>query len=146
MRSIIFRFAVVIVLLAPSLSFAHVAFYIENELMEEIISTAHKFEKAIEVRNFKVAKEQLELLFPMMKKEIKSVKKDLHLMEKEGDQQSAEALGQSMARKLEIESALQGIVEGSSAALRVQSDRALQLVQEYLNMVDHTQLLLTPNN
>ena len=40
----------------------------DNNVVEDIRSSADSFGKAIDVRNYKVAKEQLDLLFPLRKK------------------------------------------------------------------------------
>jgi uncharacterized membrane protein (DUF106 family) len=146
MKSYRLNLLVVIALLASFLVSNPAQAYIEGELLEEMKNASSKFEKAISVRNFKVAKEQLEILYPLMKKEIKLYKKEIHSLEKEGETQVVEDMKIVLARKMEIDESLHTISTGSSASLRVQADNALKLVKEYMDMVDDSRLLLSSND
>lgn len=146
MKSVIMKtFLILVILTAFSFDMKE-NIYLEDELLEEIKQTSVKFEKAVSVRNFKSAQEQLDILFPLIKKEIKESKKELHNLEKSQDVSAAQEMQLSIERKLEIEASLMQISSGSSASLRVQSDNAVLLVKEYIKMLDATKMLITSNN
>jgi hypothetical protein len=118
----------------------------DESLIDDIKLSASSFEKAIEQRNFKLAKEHLDVLFPLMKKELKLAKKQMHDAEKQGESAKASKLGESLERKIEIHDQLHVIVEASSAALRVKADDAQALVTEYIDLLAEKEQLLSSNN
>jgi hypothetical protein len=118
----------------------------ENELLEAIQEKMGSIESALEVRNFKDAKEQFEDLMPLMKKEMKSKKKSIHLLEKEGESAQATELQKTLDRTVEIQEQLSSLLGGSSAALRAKSTDAKSLIKEYQGLLVNDLKLLSSNN
>ena len=141
----IFKHTLAVLLLA-FLSQQVIAKDTDDTLHEDIKSAAETFEKAIDQRNFKVAKEQLDVLFPLMKKEFKEAKKQIHAFEKDADLVSAGLLQKSLDRKVEIHDQLHSLVEASSASLRVQAEDAKALVLEYKELLEAKIQLLSSLN
>ena len=139
-------------ILSFSLMFSGMSFGIndfketDETLIVEIKKSATALENALDQRNFKVAKEQLSVLYPLMKKEFKQAKKQIHEFEKERSSADAEKLQNSLERKIQIHDRLHSLSEASSASLRVQADDAKALVREYMNLLEERQQLLSSLN
>ena len=106
---------------------------VNEEESFEILSK--KLEKAIEIRNFHVARETIEELMPLMKKELKEDKKILSELKKESSpEQDADSFEKNLKRKTELYESLKDLVEVSPAALRVKSEVIRKQVQEFIDL------------
>lgn len=118
----------------------------DDKLIDDIKAYAQSFEKALDVPNYKAAKESLDELFPLLKKELKMAKKQVHDVEKEGDAEMAAQLENDLKRKEEIHDKLHSIVDASSAGLRVKADAVRALVSEYVELLATSDQLVSSNN
>jgi nucleoid DNA-binding protein len=83
---------------------------------------AEQLTKAVEVRNFQSAREIMDKMFPLMKKELKEDKKRLaELLKKENPEVSHREFKYQYDRKKEVLEFVKEVVESSPAALRVKS-------------------------
>ncbi|MFT6883076.1 MAG: hypothetical protein ACJAVY_001878 [Marinoscillum sp.] len=99
----------------------------------EVLST--KLDKAIEQRNFHVAREAIEELLPLMKEEIKKDKKTLASLKKTNEPEiDPEAFEIKLNRKSELFESLKASVDISPAALRVKSEEIKKEVDEFVRL------------
>lgn len=117
----------------------------DDTLLEDIKTSSELFENALEVKNYKEAKEHLEVLFPLLKKELKLAKKHIQELKKTGESAQAKTEGKKLKRKGEINDKLHSIVEASSAALRVKADYVRSLVNEYNDLLEEQKQLVSSN-
>jgi predicted negative regulator of RcsB-dependent stress response len=96
-------------------------------------------EEAIEQRNFHNAKEILEELFPLIKKDIKKSKKHLATLKKVDDPEfNPEIFEANLDRKGDLYHSIKSISEATSAAFRVKADDLMAMVDEYHKLVDNS--------
>lgn len=119
---------------------------LDDKLIEDIKGFAESFKKAMDVRNYAEAKEALDELFPLIKKEMKLTKKEVSFLEKSGEQEAAKAMEEALDRKTEIHDQLHAIVDESSAGLRARADNVVTLVSEYIDLLEENQKLVSSNN
>ncbi len=119
---------------------------LDDKLIEDIKGFAASFEKAMDVRNYAEAKEALDELFPLIKKEMKLAKKEVGLLEKSGEQEAAKAVDEALDRKTEIHDQLHAMVDASTAGLRARADNVMSLVSEYIELLEENQKLVSSNN
>ncbi len=103
----------------------------ENESIQELSS---QLKEAMEVRNFKMAKDILHDMIPLMKKEIKESNKLIGKAEK-GMDVGIEDLGtfkKELQEKERILDYTQRIMNISSAALRASSNELMAKIDEYV--------------
>jgi|GEM_PF-1232182 nucleoid DNA-binding protein len=96
----------------------------ENKGTQEagIAILAEQLVKAVEVRNFQSAREIMDKMFPLMKKELKEDKKRLaELLKEENPDVSHREFKYQYDRKKEVLEFVKEVVESSPAALRVKS-------------------------
>lgn len=117
----------------------------EETLIEEIRQAADSFQVAMEIRNYKVAHEQLDVLFPLMKRELKVVKKRIGELQKSGGEVAAKQMQKDYDRKEEIMNLLASIESSSNVALRVKSDDMKALVNEYVDLLIEEEHLVALN-
>jgi hypothetical protein len=118
----------------------------DDKLIDDIKAYADSFEKALDIPNYRAAKESLDELFPLLKKEMKMAKKQINEVEKEGDAEMAAQLENDLKRKEEIHEKLHSIVDASSAGLRVRADAVRALVSEYVDLLATPDKLVSSNN
>ena len=118
----------------------------DDELIAEIKLSADSFEKAVEKRNFKEAKEHLEALFPLIKKEMKQSKKYINELEKSGQKSAAKEIKATLKQKTEIHDKLHGIVDVSTAALRGRATAVSTLVKDYIDLLPKDDQLVSAND
>ncbi len=117
----------------------------DDKLIEDIKGFAESFEKAMEARNYAEAKDALDELFPLIKKEMKLAKKEVGLLEKSGEQEAAKAVDEALDRKTEIHDQLHAMVDASTAGLRARADNVMSLVSEYIELLEENQKLVSSN-
>lgn len=118
----------------------------DDSLKEEIKEASDSLNAALQEKNYKVAKQALDLLFPLMKKDIKLSKKEVADLKKSGEKQASKQLAGDLKRKEDIHDLLHAMVDSSSAGLRVKSNTVKLLVEEYLELLDEQEQLLSANN
>lgn len=118
---------------------------VDDTLFEEIKMSADSFEIAVEQNNFRAAKEQLDVLLPLIKKELKVAKKRMTDFQKAGDKALAKEEKIRLKRKNEIHDHIHAIVDESAAGLRVKAKSLTSLVQEYVNLLPDDAQLVTSN-
>lgn len=118
----------------------------DETLVEQIKMSADSFDIALEQRNFKLAKEHLEMIFPLIKKELKASKKQLHEFEKSGEKAKVKELKAALKQKTQIHAKLHAIVDNSSAALRVRSRDIQTLIADYVALLPADEQLVSAND
>ena len=91
----------------------------------------HELELAVDKQNFKIAKQSIYELVPLMKDDIKYTKKAIGVEKKAKNDQALDNLKTKLARKMEIYDQLDHILHVSPAALRVEAKKAVALVEEF---------------
>ncbi len=103
---------------------------------EEFIEAKNDLNLAIEDRNFKLAKDVIQNLFPLMEDEVKKNKKSLSKLRKEGSEEEVSAYRESLDRKTELVKSMKHLVDASPAALRAKAPSVLKMVQEFGELMD----------
>lgn len=94
-----------------------------------------KLHKAMEVRNFHVARETIEELMPLMKQQLKEDKKTLSVLKKADEPEiDPKTFEKNYKRKTELYESLKKLVNVSPAALRVKSDLIKKEVKEFIDL------------
>jgi len=107
----------------------------DGEDKESFEKLSDKLDRAIEARDFHVAREAIEELIPMMKDELKKHKKLLSGLKKEDSPDAdPEEYARKLERKTELYESLKDLVDISPAALRVKSERIQSDVQEFIDL------------
>ena len=89
-------------------------------------------ESALEQRNFLQARGILDELYPLMKKEIKTRKKQLaHARKNELSPEEVSSLTENLVKKIHLFDIMKTLDETSSSALRVRSDHFKNMIEEY---------------
>ena len=117
-----------------------------TDLIEGIKVSADSFGIAVEIRNFKMAKDQLNAFFPLIKKEMKLAKKRYTELQKAGEKAEAKEEKIRLKRKEQIFDQLHAIVDVSPAALRVRSMNVKALVDEYVTLLPEETKLVSSSN
>ncbi|MCG8379680.1 MAG: hypothetical protein MI865_09430 [Proteobacteria bacterium] len=95
-----------------------------------------ELDQAIENRNFQEAKQILNELFPIMKKDIKDSKKRLSQLQKATDSdEDLSKFSKILSEKEDLVKSMQSLVKVSPAALRAQSDRFVKMIRDYDNLI-----------
>ena len=118
--------AVFILILVTTLSFAFGAIPTETYLKAKDELTT-----AVKNRNFAHAKEVLHELMPIMKEDIKDLKKEFSSSKSTLAEEDLEELATVIDRKKEIYSQLHHLMNVSPAALRVKAEKVVTLVVEF---------------
>ena len=94
-----------------------------------------KLHKAMEVRNFHVARETIEELMPLMKQQLKEDKKTLSSLKKSEEPEiNPKSFEKDLERKTELYESLKKLIDASPAALRVKSETIKQEVEEFIDL------------
>ena len=117
----------------------------DDALIESIRASADSLEKALNTRNYKEARETLDILFPLFKREMKLAKKQASELKKAGSKAEAKSIESTLKRKEEITDKLHAMVDSSSAGLRIKANNVKTLVNEYVQLLEGDEALLTSN-
>lgn len=99
---------------------------------DEIELIVDNLESAFDNRNFKVVKEELQKLVPIMKEDIKGSKKDLHALEKSDNPPiDPSEYAEMLNRKHEIYDSVKDLMDVSPAAIRARSTMVIEMIKEY---------------
>lgn len=106
---------------------------------EENIETLYdQLEKAVDTRRFDTAKEAVNKMLPLMKKDIRDGKKILSGWDK--DESMAEINKNIFASHLiiknEIYTSTKGLINSSPAAIRVKGKQLVDMINEYISLVN----------
>lgn len=126
-------------------SYAEAAEKSDAALVVEIMEATDSLNAALEIRNYKIAKQALDMLFPLMKKEMKLAKKQVSELKKSGEKAESKRVANLLKKKEAIHDKLHAMVDESSAGLRVKSLAVKTLVQEYVGLLDEDKKLISSN-
>ena len=123
------QFFAFLLLLGVSMPYTLLAF---DALPSETYTKAKdELTTAVKNRNFAHAKEVLHELMPIMKEDIKALKKEFSTSKTSMAEENLEEFALVIDRKKEIYSQLHHLMNVSPAALRVESQKVLLLVDEF---------------
>lgn len=101
------------------------------------VALADQLNQAIEARNFSDARETIEQLLPLMKKELKESKKILTTLQKAENPETDPALYvEAFNKKSQIYDALKEVSDGSVAALRAKSEQIKRDIGEFVALIE----------
>ncbi|MEQ8238244.1 MAG: hypothetical protein RIA69_03485 [Cyclobacteriaceae bacterium] len=114
------------------------ASYANNQQGDSSIpALVEELNEAVEVRNFHSAREIMDKLFPLMKKELKADKKRLsELTKEENPEMSPEEFKSNYDRKMEVLEFVEQLLNSSPAALRVKSKTMISEIGTFVKLLN----------
>ena len=105
---------------------------------EGIQSLFGKLEKAVNGRHFENAKEAVNKMLPLMKKDIKEGKKMLSSWDKGVNKSKLDkqTFASQLVTKNEIYTSTKALINSSPAAIRVKGKKLVDLLNEYMTLVN----------
>lgn len=112
--------------------------YADNQQDESrILVLAQELNKAVEVRNFHSAREIMDKMFPLMKKELKADKKRLSELRKaEKPEVSPQEFKSNYEKKKEVLEFVEQLLDSSPAALRVKSKTMISEIGTFVELLN----------